>query len=92
MHTMPGPDSEVSFGMGLANEELLPFGSSMSLKDLYVEGLILHLSLSLDMEKLQKWQELKAATNGMRLCIWGYVFERVSRTPIASTFMASWLL
>lgn len=45
---MPGPASELRFGMNLDNEEFLRFGSSMFLKDLYVEGLILHLSTYVD--------------------------------------------
>lgn len=45
---MPGPASELRFGMDLANEELLQCGSSVFLKDPYVEGLILHLSTYVD--------------------------------------------
>lgn len=45
---MPGPASELRFGMDLANEELLQCGSSVFLKDSYVEGLTLHLSAYVD--------------------------------------------
>lgn len=55
---MPDPAREIRFGMGLANEELLQFGSSVSLKDPCVEGLALHLPSYVDMGQLQKFQKV----------------------------------